>query len=119
MNKIIYVLKDLSSDKFLAHPSLTKRGVDSLKFAKSFTSILAAERKCAELNEALIKKDKLLGKSPREHFALQLVPMKKWLALGRAKSGAVRQIAPKPVAESALAREARLAVKALAFVYCP
>ena len=115
MNKIIYVLKDLSSGKFLARPSLTKRGVDSLKFAKSFTSILAAERKCAELNEALIKKDKLLGKSPREHFALQLVPMKKWLALGKAKSGAVRA----PVAESALAREARLAVKALAFVYCP
>jgi len=43
------------------------------------------------------------------------IQYKKLLALGKAKNGAVRA----PVAESALAREARLAVKALAFVYYP
>jgi len=115
MNTPIYILKDLSSGKFLAHPSLTKREVDSLKFAKTFTTLLAAQRKCSALNVALAKKDELLGKPSRAHFALQLLPARKLLALGRAKNGAVRA----PVAESALAREARLAVKALAFVYYP
>ena len=111
----IYILKDLSSGKFLARQGCEKGKVDSLKFAKTFTTLLAAQRKCSALNVALAKKDELLGKPSRAHFTLQLISARKLLALGKVKDGAVRV----PVAESALAREARLAVKALAFVYYP